>query len=46
MMSSGTIDTKELQVALRSLVFDSNKEKVSKKIADIDLECSCNNEYD
>merc|ERR1712072_965989 len=35
---SGTIDTKELQVALRALGFDSKKEKVRKMIADIDFE--------
>ena len=29
---SGTIDTKELQVALRALGFDSKKEKVRKMI--------------
>ena len=42
---SGTIDTKELQVALRALGFDSKKEKVRKMIADIDLDgsgaCAC-----
>ena len=37
---SGTIDTKELQVALRALGFDSKKEKVRKMIADIDLDGS------
>jgi len=37
---SGTIDTKELQVALRALGFDSKKEKVRKMIADIDLDAS------
>lgn len=39
---SGTIDTKELQVALRALGFDSKKEKVRKMIADIDLDGSGN----
>merc|ERR1712166_901279 len=34
------IDTKELQVALRALGFDSKKEKVRKMIADIDLDGS------
>ena len=37
---SGSIDTKELQVALRALGFDSKKEKVRKMIADIDLDGS------
>jgi len=37
---SGTIDTKELQVALRALGFDSKKEKVRKMISDIDLDGS------
>jgi Ca2+-binding EF-hand superfamily protein len=37
---SGMIDTKELQVALRALGFDSKKEKVRKMIADIDLDGS------
>jgi hypothetical protein len=37
---SGTIETKELQVALRALGFDSKKEKVRKMIADIDLDGS------
>ncbi|KAG8458306.1 hypothetical protein KFE25_005153 [Diacronema lutheri] len=37
---SGTIDTKELSVALRALGFDSKKEKVRKMIADIDLDGS------
>eukprot|EP00965_Chrysotila_dentata_P017195 570490-Pleurochrysis_carterae.AAC.1 len=37
---SGTIETRELQVALRALGFDSKKEKVRKMIADIDLDGS------
>ena len=34
------IETKELQVALRALGFDSKKDKVRKMIADIDLDGS------
>ncbi len=37
---SGTIDTKELQVALRALGFDSKKEKVRKMIAGVPMRCS------
>ena len=37
---SGMIETKELQVALRALGFDSKKDKVRKMIADIDLDGS------
>jgi len=43
---SGTIDTKELQVALRALGFDSKKEKVRKMIADIDLDGSGTIDFD
>lgn len=43
---SGSIDTKELQVALRALGFDSKKEKVRKMIADIDLDGSGNIDFE
>lgn len=43
---SGTIDTKELSVALRALGFDSKKEKVRKMIADIDLDGSGTIDFD
>jgi Ca2+-binding EF-hand superfamily protein len=39
--SAGTIDAKELKVAMRALGFEPKKEEIKKMISDIDKECVC-----
>jgi centrin-1 len=40
---SGSIDAKELKVAMRALGFEPNKEEIKKLMADIDTDGSGNN---